>query len=166
MRTDHVRADPPAARLILVVEDEALIALELTLLLEDNGHRVLGPAATVEAALALLGDARPDAAILDVNLGPHAVTPVARALHARGVPFVLASACAWVDLPPEPLLRQAPCLGKPTSAARLLATLAALAHDCSDPAGHPSPHHAGAVPERQTAAATGVDAPIAPQRCV
>ena len=79
--------------LVLVVEDEFLLALDLELVLERHGFRVLGPTATVAQALRLLEDGEPpDVALLDVNLKGEMVTPVAEALRARGVPFVLASA--------------------------------------------------------------------------
>ena len=46
----------PDGRLVLVVEDEFLIAMDLELLLQRHGWRVLGPAATVDQALRLLQD--------------------------------------------------------------------------------------------------------------
>ncbi len=116
--------DRPRAPLVLVVEDEFLIAWDLELLLVRHGWRVLGPAATVAQALHLLdGGSQPTVALLDVNLGGELVTPVAAALRARGVPFVLASAYDRVDLA-VPALARAPNVGKPTDAARLLAALA------------------------------------------
>ena len=114
---------PSAGPLVLVAEDEFLLALELELLLEGHGYRVLGPASTVAEALRMLEGATPDAALLDVNLRGEMVTPVAEALRARGVPFVLASAYDR----PERLagtLAGAVNLGKPTSDGRLLAALA------------------------------------------
>ena len=54
---------------VLVVEDEALIALDLQALLEETGYRVLGPANSSAAALKLLDETDPDVALLDVNLG-------------------------------------------------------------------------------------------------
>ena len=83
---------PPDGRLVLVVEDEFLIAMDLELLLRRHGWRVLGPAATVAEALRLLADERPDVALLDLNLQGELVTPVAEELRAQDVPFVLASA--------------------------------------------------------------------------
>src|SRR5262245_16512676 len=66
---------------ILVVEDEALIAMDLQALLEEAGYRVLGPANTSEAALKLLqGGDEPDVALLDVNLGRSDAFGVANAL--------------------------------------------------------------------------------------
>ena len=46
-------------RLILVVEDEVLIALELAAILDDDGYRVLGPAPTVTAASGRSGPTPP-----------------------------------------------------------------------------------------------------------
>jgi two-component system, response regulator PdtaR len=117
----------PASRgrgpLVLVVEDEFLLAMDLELLLEGHGYRVLGPAATVAEALRLLAAATPDAALLDVNLRGEMVTPVAGRLRALGVPFVLASAYDRPELAAAELAG-APNVGKPTSERRLLAALA------------------------------------------
>jgi two-component system, response regulator PdtaR len=109
---------------VLVVEDEALIALHLEFLLQRHGWRVLGPAATVAHALRLLeegGD--PDAALLDLNLHGELVVPVAEALRAREIPFVLASACERVEIA-APTLAGALNVGKPTDEGRLLGALA------------------------------------------
>jgi CheY-like chemotaxis protein len=117
----------PAGRLVLVVEDEFLIAMDLELLLRRHGWRVLGPAATVAAALRLLrqGDT-PDVALLDVNLRGELVTPVAEELRARGVPFMLASAYDRLG-PAAAALAGALNVGKPTDERRLLAALAQAA---------------------------------------
>ena len=115
---------PPPGRLVLVVEDEFLIAMDLELLLRRHGWRVLGPAATVDQALRLLRDGEtPDVALLDVNLGGEPVTPVAQELRARGVPFVLASAY-HVPALAAAALAGALNVGKPTDERRLLAALA------------------------------------------
>src|SRR5687768_10546420 len=79
-------------RSILVVEDEALVAWDLESTLHAAGLNVLGPVASVKAALDLLRKSRPDAAILDVNLHGELVTPVARQLRTMNVPFVLSTA--------------------------------------------------------------------------
>ena len=113
---------PPDGRLVLVVEDEFLIAMDLELLLRRHGWRVLGPAATVAGALRLLRGGAPDVALLDVNLRGEPVTPVAEALRARGVPFVLASAHDGHGLGVA-ALAGAPSVGKPTDERRLLAAL-------------------------------------------
>lgn len=116
----------PGLILILIVEDEPLIGLDLAGTLEEHGFEVLGPALTVAAALQLLESRSPDAAVLDVNLGRERVTPVARWLRGRGVPFVLASSCTPVELGNDELLAAATNLGKPTSPTRLVAELSGL----------------------------------------
>ncbi len=75
-------------RRILVVEDEALIARLLEDLLRELGCEVVGPASNVTLALELAARERPDAAVLDVNLGGETVFPVADALKHAGIPFV------------------------------------------------------------------------------
>ncbi len=114
---------PPDGRLVLVVEDEFLIAMDLALLLRRHGWRVLGPAATVDQTLRLLQGETPDVALLDINLRGEPVTPVAAELRARGVPFVLASAY-HVPAQAAAALAGAPAVGKPTDERRLLAALA------------------------------------------
>lgn len=54
--------------LILIVEDEPLIAVSLELELELAGHRVLGPADNFEHALQLAAEHRPDVALVDIGL--------------------------------------------------------------------------------------------------
>lgn len=111
-------------RVVLVVEDEILIAMDLERLLEQQGWRVLGPATSMAEALRLLeaGSPLPEVALLDVNLRGELVTPVAQALRARGVPFLLMSAYDRVELD-VPALAGAVNLGKPTDRRRLLAAL-------------------------------------------
>jgi CheY-like chemotaxis protein len=88
--TDPDLTDPDlTGRRILVVEDEHMVARSIVRLLKLCGVRVIGAAAPVEDALALLADnERVDAALLDVNLRGISAHPVADALIARGVPFV------------------------------------------------------------------------------
>ena len=74
---------PPERATVLVVEDEALIAMDLQWLLEDAGYRVLGPANSTAAAMALLDGDEPDVALLDVNLGRSDVFGVANELATR-----------------------------------------------------------------------------------
>jgi CheY-like chemotaxis protein len=77
-------------RRLLVVEDEYVIAADLTASLEALGVEVAGPAASVAEALTLLENdgGRLDGAVLDINLGNERVYPVADVLRGRGIPFV------------------------------------------------------------------------------
>jgi len=79
--------------LILVAEDEAIIAMALELALHHAGHQVLGPADSVEKALRLADGTTLELALVDINLrdGGDGVT-LARTLRARhGVPSLFLS---------------------------------------------------------------------------
>jgi len=109
--------------LVLVVEDEFLIAMDLEAMLREHGWRVLGPAATVEEALRLLdGGETPDVALLDVNLRGRTVAPVAEVLRERSVPIVLASAYDQAG-PLAEVLAELPNVGKPVHQRYLLGAL-------------------------------------------
>jgi DNA-binding response OmpR family regulator len=77
---------------ILVVEDEALVAMLVEDELLDAGARIVGTASSVAEALriidAAMGDGGISAAVLDLNLDGEAVWPVANALDELGVPFL------------------------------------------------------------------------------
>lgn len=76
---------------LLLVEDEVLIAMDVSDFLEDAGARV-DHAVSLGRALALARANRYDGAVLDVTLGRHDnCVPVAEVLHADGVPFILHS---------------------------------------------------------------------------
>lgn len=103
---------------VLIVEDELLVAMELETVLRALDAHVLDPAPTVPRALSALAQQRPDVAVLDVNLHGERVTPVAEAMQAQGVPFVLVTGYGseWLS---EVALQGAPCLRKPVDARRL-----------------------------------------------
>jgi CheY-like chemotaxis protein len=113
----------PYGLVVLVVEDEFLIAMDLEAMLKEHGWRVLGPAATVAEALGLLEDGKtPAVALLDVNLRGETVVPVAEVLSERGVPIVLASAYDRAGSIAD-VLADAPNVGKPAQERHLLAAL-------------------------------------------
>lgn len=77
---------------VLVAEDEYMIATELASELVSAGAVVLGPVASLDGALDLIEDAdHIDAAILDVNLRGEKVFPAAEMLEKQGVPFFFAT---------------------------------------------------------------------------
>jgi len=76
---------------VLVVEDEAIVALEIEQNLQNAGFDVVGPAARVSEALELLEEFGCDAAVLDINLGTETSEPIARMLSDKGTPFVTVS---------------------------------------------------------------------------
>ena len=103
--------DPRPSR-VLVVEDEMLVAMDIEGLLLERGYEVVGPAPTVERALALLARERPDVAMLDLNLAGEDTVPVAEELRRRGIPFVVVSGYGASRMR-EGALRDAPFVSKP-----------------------------------------------------
>jgi DNA-binding NtrC family response regulator len=78
-------------RRILLVEDEMLVAWLLGDMLTELGCAVVGPASSVNQALAMIDAENIDAAVLDVNLNGQMSYPIADALAARGVPFLFST---------------------------------------------------------------------------
>lgn len=74
---------------IMIVEDEALLALELEMEVEAAGHEVVGTAASRTAALDIVEQAEPQFAFVDVHLtdGPSGLE-IGRHLAETGIPFV------------------------------------------------------------------------------
>jgi CheY-like chemotaxis protein len=73
---------------VLIVEDEAVIALMLEDMVKQAGHQVYGTAATIAQATALLRNGRPDVALLDLRLaGGELSYPLAAELKQLDVPF-------------------------------------------------------------------------------
>lgn len=112
---------PPS---ILLVEDDAFIALDMVDQLEKAGYRVLGPAATAADGLALLASAAPQAAVLDVRLADETSEPVAMELSRRQIPFVVASGYSPEQHPPA--YRGRTHFPKPVNVTALLRELSRL----------------------------------------
>ena len=110
-----------AKRRILVVEDEALIAMDLERVVRRAGCEVLGPVGRAEEALRLAAEERLDAAILDVRLSDGDCFAVADALARRRVPFVFVTGSAPAALPER--FRGRLLIRKPYNAAKLAAML-------------------------------------------
>ncbi len=113
------------AKRILLVDDEALVALDAEDALIAAGYRVVGPADRLGTALDLLQNEDVDAAVLDVNLAGVLVWPLADALYARKIPFLLLTGFGkGLDVPLS--CRKAPLIAKPLRPEEMLAALATL----------------------------------------
>lgn len=111
-----------AGRRILIVEDDAFIADSLRDCLESVGAVVVGPVASVAAAIAVVEGADPlDGAAVDVNLNGERAFSVADALAARGVPFVLMTGYGAESIPAR--YAEVPRCGKPFDLAELVRLL-------------------------------------------
>lgn len=96
---------------ILIVEDEALVALQIEMFLEDAGHEVIGQADVYDAALEIARSEHPDLALVDVRLA-HGSSglDVAAALKEMNIPALLVTG----NCPAEPRFDIAiGCLHKP-----------------------------------------------------
>jgi CheY-like chemotaxis protein len=107
---------------ILVAEDEVFILMELEDMLHELGCEIVGPVGTIDAALAAIRDTDMDGALLDMSLHGERVTPVAEALLARGVRYLIATGYAR-DPGDEAAIRDAPRLTKPFDLERLRAAM-------------------------------------------
>ncbi len=106
-------AQPFAGLRVLLVDDEALVAMLLEDMLADLGCVVVASAGRVDQALELLADPAMafDLAVLDVNVAGESVRPVAEAVAARGAAIVFATGYGESGVP-EPF-RGCPTLQKP-----------------------------------------------------
>jgi CheY-like chemotaxis protein len=85
---------------VLIVEDETIISFLMEDMAAELGAAEIWHAAGVAEALELLAERRPDAAVLDVNLGGEPAYPVAERLAALKVPFVFATGYGRQGVPP------------------------------------------------------------------
>jgi len=76
---------------VLLVEDEAVIAMLTESMLMELGCDDVVLAGSVSQALRAIAERAPDLAVLDVNLRGEMVMPVAQTLAAAGVPFAFAT---------------------------------------------------------------------------
>jgi CheY-like chemotaxis protein len=107
---------------VLVAEDQYVIALDLSEALERCGVEVLGPVATLDAAMCLLARHEDIAgALLDITMQGSTIYPVADALRRRRVPFVFATGRQREAI--APAFRDAAYCQKPMSSRKMVEVL-------------------------------------------
>ena len=113
---------------VLLVEDEAMIAMLVEEMLEDLGHELVKVASRLEDALAAAKDELIDLAILDLNLAGVLTHPAADVLKERGIPFIFSTGYGSAGL--KEAYSRRPTLQKPFDQQALdQAIKAALAPD-------------------------------------
>jgi len=118
------RRPPPR---VLLVEDEGLVAMMMADALEQAGYLVCGAAGTATEALRIAEGAAPGFAIVDIRLGAGCDgLEVGRALAARGVTVLYASAYGFGFRQEMEDSGGRACLQKPFVAEDLPAALSAL----------------------------------------
>ncbi|GAB5374189.1 MAG: response regulator [Acuticoccus sp.] len=108
-------------RRVLIVEDDAFLAMDLEMMLGDAGYGVAGPARTAAEGLAAIDEGGIDAALIDLNLGEGDSEAIADRLAAEGIPFAYVTGHAADALPAAH--RQRPLLSKPVGEPALRQTL-------------------------------------------
>jgi len=104
-----------------VIEDEFLIALDIEAALREGGFDNIQRASTESAAFGRIEGEVWDLVILDANLNGRPVGGIAKALQARGAPFVVVTGYGRRNLPPE--IENEPVVEKPFDRANLLRTV-------------------------------------------
>lgn len=86
-------------RRVVVAEDEALIRLDLTSLLEDAGYEVVAAVTDGQAAIEAVEELRPDLVLMDVAMPVlDGVTAAAKITERRLCPVVMVTAYSQVEL--------------------------------------------------------------------
>jgi DNA-binding response OmpR family regulator len=119
-------------RRILIVEDEAPIALSLATAVQQAGGSVVGPVASVAAAHAAMADNRIDGALLDIRLRNETSFPLADVLAVLNVPFIFVSGLSSALMPYTH--RDRPLFDKPYETGDVVAALARLLKGGGSPA--------------------------------
>jgi CheY-like chemotaxis protein len=107
----------------LLVEDEALIRMMVSGMIEELGHTVAAEAGNIADALNLAQSADFRVAILDINLAGHRIDPVAEIIERRGLPFIFSSGYGAKGLPAK--FYDRPVLQKPFLIERLVEAIEA-----------------------------------------
>ncbi len=117
-----------AGKDVLLVEDQALIAMDVEELLRTLGAASVRSCPSVALALDEIAKAKPDCAVLDLNLSGETSASIADALMDGGVPFIFATGYRdAVNIPER--YRNVPVVHKPINAAILREHLSATIGD-------------------------------------
>ncbi|TZG27494.1 response regulator [Sphingomonas montanisoli] len=101
----------PAGTRVLIVEDDAIIAMTAEDMLDELGCVTAATAATLKDALARAEDTDFDIALLDLNLKDESSLPVAALLRDKGKPFLFAT--GYDGLPADSGFVGSPLVAKP-----------------------------------------------------
>lgn len=130
---------PPAPPLcsplrVLIVEDEALLAMDIESMVEDAGHRVIGEATSLFDVEALPADLAPDIAFVDVQLARDTTgLEVAAFVHRTWPDTVVIFVTANPKKLPYDLAGAAGVIAKPFSRNGLMSAMRYIEEGVCDP---------------------------------
>jgi CheY-like chemotaxis protein len=112
-------------RVILLVEDEPLVALDVVKALRTAGARVLC-AGYLDAGLSTVEHPDLSGAVVDLHLGDGSGTVVCKRLRERGIPFIV-----HTGYPPMLVSREwpdVPVIAKPARSEQIVSALVRVLH--------------------------------------
>lgn len=114
---------PSCIKRLLVIEDDPLVAFDNERTLKQGGYHVVATVDSGEAAVPIIASEQIDAIVLDLGLAGHMTgREVARLARDRGIAVLLVTG----QCPADAADIAVACLGKPHSAAALIAALKAV----------------------------------------
>jgi DNA-binding response OmpR family regulator len=116
---------------VLVIEDEALVAMLIEEMVAETGSELVGSAHTLRDGIDIARSAPADVALLDLNLRGELAYPVADALRERGIPVVFTTGYGSIRVPER--FRNCPLLEKPFNRHSLARALAAVLREGGGP---------------------------------
>lgn len=132
--TDAVSRSVLDGRSVLLIEPQALVALDMSDLLQERGAQPVHVAARLADAVTLCDAAQPDLVLVSVPGDCEASLDFIRSLLVRAVPFIIL-ATDTADVQRYKEFADAPLLAKPVSEAALDEALRCLFRSTSAP--HP-----------------------------
>lgn len=114
---------------VVVLEDEALIALDVEEALRDAGFNVLAVISSCADAQEWLETNSPDVAVLDIELRDGNCAAIASLLHDRDIPFVVHTGSSSETARDEaPIFLKGRWVSKPNAPSELIDAVAACAN--------------------------------------
>ena len=112
---------------VMIAEEDPLLADDLLNILTEEGASVAGPVSSVEAALDLLENAKPDCAILNAGVAYETAMRISKRLNELGIPYLIQSGHSEQKLPDD--LKGSRFLTKPIERRRLVESVVAMLAD-------------------------------------
>jgi CheY-like chemotaxis protein len=111
LEAESLGANEQAPLVVLIIEDESMVAMLIEDMFGDLGWEIAGIASRLDEAMDKVSSLSFDLAILDVNLNGDQTYPLAERLRRKGTPFIFATGYGTISLPGS--MQGVPVLAKP-----------------------------------------------------